>query len=296
MTRAGRRPNLFLVGSMKCGTTSLHTMLDAHPDIFMSRGLKEPAWFAGTNSAKSLDWYLDHFAEATNERYIGESSTDYTKAPRLGPVANRIKEFAPDARILFIMRDPVARAISHYWWEVEYSAEGRSFPEAMKASREIADVGNYAMQLRPYVETFGRERVHALTMEALTADPRRAMVAIFDFLGLAAVAGEALELVHDNRGKETVARVSGPFSRLKGTPIWAAAKAVMPKALRKQALSALARPAPRVIPDDEFEAGLDIIRPRMMKETEALSRLLGRDFPEWRQLYAGVAPAGAGQD
>ncbi len=292
MTDSERRPNLFLVGSMKCGTTSLHTMLDAHPDIFMSRGLKEPAWFAGTNSGKNLSWYLEHFSGASGERYIGESSTDYSKAPRLGPVAAKIREFSPDARILYIMRDPVARAVSHYWWEVEYSAEGRSFADAMKSSREIADVGNYAMQLAPFIETFGRGRVHALTMETLTADPKGAMAAIFDFLGLEGAGAAAPALVHGNRGKQTVARVSGPFSKLKGTPVWAAAKAVMPKALRKQALSALARPAPRIIADDDLAAGLAILRPRIVRETEALSRLLGRDFPEWRGLSEGAAPVG----
>lgn len=160
MTAVQRRPNLFLVGSMKCGTTSLHNMLAAHRSIFMCRNPKEPCWFVGVNSDRSLEWYMKQFEEATDELYVGESSTDYTKAPRLDGAAPMIREFSPDARILYIMRDPIARAISHYWWEVEYSAEGRSFPEALKASREIADVGNYAMQIAPYIETFGRDRVH----------------------------------------------------------------------------------------------------------------------------------------
>ena len=286
-----RRPNLFLVGSMKCGTTSLHNMLAAHPAIFMCQNPKEPAWFAGGNSGKNLGWYLERFAAATDERFVGESSTDYTKAPRLGVVAAKIQAFAPEARILYIIRDPVARAISHYWWEVEYSAEGRSFLDAMKASREIADVGNYAMQIEPYIAAFGRVRVHALTMEALAADPAREMRAIFEFLELQAV-GTALEsLAHDNRGKATVPRVSGPFSKLKGTPLWAAAKAVMPPALRKQAMATFARPVERTIPVQELAAAITLIRPRLLEETQALSRLLGRDFPEWRWLNEGVASA-----
>lgn len=284
-----RRPNLFLVGSMKCGTTSLHNMLAAHPSVFMCQNPKEPAWFAGGNSGEDLAWYLARFAGARDERYVGESSTDYTKAPRLGGVARKIKTFAPDARILYIMRDPIARAVSHYWWEVEFSAEGRSFLSAMKASREIADVGNYALQIEPYIAEFGRARVHVLTMEALTADPARAMRAIFDFLELDAVETAAGSLAHDNRGKATVPRVSGPFSKLKGTPLWAAAKAVMPPALRKRAIATLARPVDRAIPDEEFAAAVALIRSRLLKETEALSRLLGRDFPEWRWLNEGVA-------
>lgn len=285
-----RRPNLFLVGAMKCGTTSLHNMLAAHPSIFMCQDPKEPAWFAGGNSGKDLRWYLERFAQARDERFVGESSTDYTKATRLGGVAERIKAFAPDARILYIMRDPVARAVSHYWWEVEYSAEGRSFFDAMKASREIADVGNYALQLEPYIAAYGRDRIHVLTMESLTAAPQPSMLAIFDFLGLEPFAAAPAALAHDNRGHKTVPRVSGPFSKFKGTPVWAAAKAVMPPALRKQVMATLARPVERTIPPDELAAAVETIRPRMMKETEALSRLLGRSFPEWRWLYEGVAP------
>jgi hypothetical protein len=284
-----RRPNLFVVGSMKCGTTSLHNMLAGHPAIFMSNDPKEPMWFGGANSGKPLAWYLGRFAEAQGERYVGESSTDYTKSPRLGGVAAKIKEFAPDARILYIMRDPIERAISHYWWEVEFSAEGRSFFDAMKSSREIADVGNYAMQIAPYIAAFGRESVHCLTLEALTDDPAREMRAIFDFLDVESSPIAAEDLAHANRSKATVRRVSGPFSKLKGTPLWSAAKAVMPPSLRKQAIATLAKPVERKIPDDELSAAIALIRPRLLKETEALSSLLGRDFPEWAWLNGGLA-------
>ncbi len=281
MTGGQRRPNLFLVGAMKCGTTSLHNMLDAHPSIFMCQNPKEPAWFAGGNQSKDLSWYLERFADARDERYVGESSTDYSKAPRLGPVASRIKEFSPDARILYIMRDPVERAISHYWWEVEFSAEGRSFLEAVKASREIGDVGNYAMQIEPFLKVFGRDRVCTLTMEELTAAPVQTMGRLYDFLDIERVDATEGSLAHENRGKSQVPRVSGPFSRFKGTPLWAAAKAMIPPALRKRAIAALAKPVERSIAPAEMEAALAVLRPRVRKETEALSRLLGRDFPEW---------------
>lgn len=263
-------------------------MLAEHAAIFMCRNPKEPCWFVGVNSDRSLEWYMKQFEDATDEIYVGESSTDYTKAPRLGGAAAKIREFSPDARILYIMRDPIARAISHYWWEVEYSAEGRSFSEAVKASREIADVGNYAMQIAPYIKIFGRERIHVLTMEALTANPAEILGDVFEFLELDRNAAAGAALVHENRGKDTVRRVSGPFSRLKGTPLWSAAKAMMPRSIRRRAIDALAKPVDRVIPEDDFEKAIKLIRPRMLAETEALSSLLGRDFPEWRFLYDGV--------
>jgi hypothetical protein len=65
----------------------------------------------------------------------------------------------------------------------------------------------------------------------------------------------------------------------------------MPPALRKQAMAALARPVERAISDDELAAAVALIRPRLMRETQALSRILGRDFPEWRWLHDGAPPS-----
>lgn len=288
-----RRPNLFLVGSMKCGTTTLHNLLDQHPDIFMCQNPKEPAWFAGGNSGKSEDWYLQRFADAGAARYVGESSTDYTKAPRLDGVADRIRAYSPDARILYIMRDPVARAISHYWWEVEYSAEGRSLIEAVASSPEIADVGNYAMQLRSYVGAFGRERILTMTMEQLIADRNASMRSVFEFLGLDDAEVADTPERHDNKGKQEVPRVigSGAFSRLKGTPVWSAAKAIFPPNLRKKAMQAMSRPTPRIDDPETLDAAARAIRPRLIAETAELEALVGRRFPEWTWLHGGPPPA-----
>lgn len=291
---ARRRPNLFLVGAMKAGTNTLHRLLDAHPDIFMSKKPKEPSWFAGSNSGESEDWYLALFSEAGEARHIGEASTDYTRAPRLKGVPAGIKAYAPDARILYIMRDPLDRALSHYWWDVQYSAEGRSFKDAASRSREIQDVGHYAMQIGPYLETFGRARVHVLTLEALTADATETLASLWNFLDVAPadVTGGAAPPRH-NPGRAQVPRLpaAGVISHLKDTPVWNAAKALVPHRMRKRAIASLAKPVERVISTDEINEAAAALRPRLLEETRALSRLLGRDFPEWTWLNGGPAPS-----
>lgn len=290
-----RRPNLFLVGAMKAGTNTLHRLLDAHPDIFMSKKPKEPSWFAGSNSGKSEDWYLSLFAEAGAARYRGEASTDYTRAPRLKGVPEKIKTYSPDARILYLMRDPLERALSHYWWDVQYSAEGRSFKDAASRSREILDVGNYAMQIAPYLGAFGREHVHVLTLESLTADASGTLAGIWDFLGLprADVTGGAPPPRH-NPGRAEVPRLPGAgfISHFKDTPVWNAAKAIVPPQMRKRAIASLARPVKRAIAAGEIEEAAAALRPRLLEETRALSKLLDREFPEWVWLHGGPAPSG----
>lgn len=288
-----RRPNLFLVGAMKAGTNTLHRLLDAHPDIYMSKKPKEPSWFVGSNSAKSEDWYLGLFAEAGEARFVGEASTDYTRAPRLKGAPEKIRNYAPDARILYIMRDPLDRALSHYWWDVQFSAEGRSFKDAATRSREILAVGNYAMQIEPYLNTFGRDRVHVVTLENLSADAPATLKGVWDFLGLppADVTGGAAPPRY-NPGRVEVRRLPGAglLSHLKDTPVWRAAKALAPPQLRKSAIKTLGRPAERTLSPDDVAAAAAALRPRLIEETKVLSALLGRDFPEWAWLHGGPAP------
>ena len=289
-----RRPNLFLVGAMKAGTNTLHRLLDAHPDIFMSKKPKEPSWIVGSNSGRDEDWYLGLFADAGDARYLGEASTDYSRAPRLKGAPEKIRRYSPDARVLYLMRDPLDRALSHYWWDVQYSAEGRSFKDAASRSREILDVGHYAMQIAPYLETFGRNRVHVTTLESLIADAPATLKALWDFLELPAadVTGGAPPPRY-NPGRAEVPRLpaAGLISHLKDTPIWTAAKALVPPQMRKRAIASIARPVQRVIAPEEIEEAAAALRPRLLEETRALSRLLGRDFPEWTWLHGGPAPS-----
>ena len=170
-------PNLFLVGSMKCGTTSLHNYLGAHPQIFMTGDeWKEPAYFVERlNWSKGEEWYRGLFADAGDAVYRGESSTDYTKFPHYEGVAERIARFAPDARILYLLRDPVERSISHYWWEVQWSAEGRDMLTAVRSRNIIRDVSYYALQLRQFLPHFGRERILVLSTEELSRAPEETL-------------------------------------------------------------------------------------------------------------------------
>ncbi|MEQ1486826.1 hypothetical protein [Methyloglobulus sp.] len=97
-----RLPNLFLVGAMKSATTSLHNYLDLHPEIFMTKDLwKEPGYFVKEiNFGKGIDWYLDLFKDAKNEKFLGESSVGYTRSPNYPGAPERIHDFCPNAKII----------------------------------------------------------------------------------------------------------------------------------------------------------------------------------------------------
>ncbi len=272
---------------MKCGTTSLHNYLAEHPQIFMTKDpWKEPAYFVDRlNWSKGEDWYRSLFRDAGDAIYRGESSTDYTKFPHYRGVAERIARFCPQGRILYLMRDPIERAVSHYWWEVQWSAEGRKMPVAVRKLDIIRDVSYYAMQLRQFLSLFDRAQILALTTEELSAAPSKTIARIIDWLGLEGpFVPSRIDKRHNVSGP-TVQKVIGSevFSHLHGGLLWKTAKRVIPATVRKRAIRALSRRVPR--DDTHRSATIAYLRPIQREQTAELAELLGRTFPEWTTLY-----------
>lgn len=209
MPTEARRPNLFLVGAQKSGTTTLAVMLDNHPRVFMCSP-KEPGYLAfGERGYTGLDgygrvahasrWvvdseseYLALFREAPDRAdWLGDASTWYLSEPE---VAERIRSFNPRARIVTILREPAERAYSA-WCHARRDGEEpcEHFGEALarEAQRHNAshllryrEMGRYAGQLRRYFECFGRDRVLVLLYEDLRDRPDELWQRCCDFLGL----------------------------------------------------------------------------------------------------------------
>jgi hypothetical protein len=180
-----RWPNLFIIGAMKSGSTSLHRYLNRHPEIFLSDP-KEPGYFVPEMNyyPKDESWYLGLFGEAGDVRYIGESSTHYTKQRRFMNVPERIARHCPDARFVYIMRDPVERTISHYWHNVRWEGETQDIQKALLKNPDYLEFSDYALQLEPYIRCFGSDRICSLTFESLVADPEAVLGSILTWLDL----------------------------------------------------------------------------------------------------------------
>ena len=190
------REFLFVVGAAKAGTTSLHAYLDAHAGVHMSDP-KEPHFFARAINpsvrTKSWDTYAEAFRGATENAILGDASTSYLWDPA---GADLIHEALPDSRIVVLLRDPVARAISHYTMDVGNGRQRRSFDDALRADAAIReriwgvkshlyiDLGMYASQVRRYLDTFGRDRVLILESATLRKSRSAALTQIARFLGI----------------------------------------------------------------------------------------------------------------
>src|SRR3977135_2104853 len=110
--RHAELPNLIIIGGLKCGTTSIHHYLGLHPQIHMSKPKELNFFVEELNWDLGLDWYASRFDDRFKVR--GESSPHYTNLARLEGVPEGIREHCPDARLLYMVRDPIKRILSHW--------------------------------------------------------------------------------------------------------------------------------------------------------------------------------------
>jgi hypothetical protein len=292
------RPNLFLIGAMKSGTSYLSELLGAHPAIFMSAE-KEPTYFVDPSVLRqdwprmweqgywrSEDRYLSLFAAAGQAAVIGEGSTCYSKLPTYAHVAERILDFSPQARFIYIMRDPIERTISHYWHFVGSSRERRPMPVAIRSNPEYTDVSYYARQLGEYLQHVGRERIFVLTFEELLTNPAEQMSRIYAWLGVdSSFPLPDIPARHVTPAVVEQARGGLAFlNRFRRTPTYVKFGRYIPRAARKLGTQVAARRVSREeVSTLEAQAYL---RPLQLRQTEELASLLSRTFPEWQTLLA----------
>jgi hypothetical protein len=182
--RAGALPNLIVIGGLKCGTTSLHHYLNLHPEVAMSRPKELNFFVAELNWELGTDWYRSHFPESAPVR--GETSPHYTNLPRFEGVTERMREtLGDDARVVYMVRHPTERLLSHYLHSVGGGYERRELADAVADPRcAYVQRGLYAMQARPYLEAFGADRVLIVGREELGREREATMRRVFEFAGV----------------------------------------------------------------------------------------------------------------
>ncbi len=280
-------PTFLIIGAPKAGTTSLHFYLDQHPQIQMSQ-IKEPNFFAPPDDPAhekrrvgDLDRYERLFDPAFAVR--GEASTSYTDHPRRAGVPERIKQLLPDVKLLYLVRDPIERTMSHYRHLVAGEGERRPLAEIIgERPREDSPCvcpSLYALQLERYLQHFAPEQVHVIDQAELLADRRATLSEIFAFL-------EVDDSVDSSRFDEELLRTGERrayppgFARFVGLQ-------VVPRTqwLPAGARRALRRTMERALPPLETEALGQELRARLAElyagDVARLRALTGKRFATW---------------
>lgn len=189
-------PNVVVIGAMKCATSALHAYLDAHPDISMSatkelnffNGPEQPPhddpdiWWRSGQWHRGLEWYAAQFDPHTPVR--GESSPAYT-SPDFPEVPDRMANVIPEARLVYLVRDPVERAVSQWAHHRRDGAEHRPLDEAvLDPHSQYLARSRYAERLAPFLEHFDRGQVHVVVQERLLADRDRQIARVYEHVGV----------------------------------------------------------------------------------------------------------------
>jgi hypothetical protein len=177
-------PTFLVIGAMKAGTTSLYHYLKSHDQIFMPH-MKELEFFAlEANWFRGMSWYRRQFRGSGNAVARGEASPIYTQCPTHKGVPERIAAVLPDVRLVYVVRDPIARMRSHYQHLVMTGVE-KSPPEvALLQNPVYLDSSRYAMQLERYLDHFPREQILIVTSDDLKADRLATVQRVYRFLGV----------------------------------------------------------------------------------------------------------------
>ncbi len=178
-------PNLVVIGAPKSGTTSLHSYLALHPEVQMADE-KELRFFQDPDCLDKLAEYAQFFDGRFPVR--GETSPVYADAHLVSGVAVRMRAALPDARLIYLVRDPVERAISAFSQprgraELDLTAD-QAFADMDDPYNRFLTGSRYATQAEPFLRLFGRDALLVLEQRDLLERREQTMRRVFGFLGV----------------------------------------------------------------------------------------------------------------
>ncbi|MCM1984904.1 sulfotransferase family protein [Lyngbya confervoides] len=223
-----KKPDFFIAGAPKCGTTALYSYLEKHPEIYIpdtsstieaTYGGKKELHFFGRDlafSRPSLEEYLAYYASATQEKRLGESSVFYLYSKT---AAQEIKEFCPTARIIIMLRNPVDMIYSWYsqllFWgdedvfdlEVALAVEadrqrGQKLPSRHDHPIECffyREIAQFYDQVKRYLDIFGSEQVQIIIFDDFKKDTATVYRETLKFLDCDATFMPEFEVVNSNK-------------------------------------------------------------------------------------------------
>jgi hypothetical protein len=296
-------PNFLIIGAAKAGSTSLHYILDQHPEIYMCP-MKEPSFFWAYNRKIELigpgaevmkhryvDNLIDYrrlFDGVTYEKAIGESSVRYL-SDLDAPI--KIKEFIPDGKLIAILRQPAERAFSSF---IHYRRDGMEpcehFIDAIKQEKQglrdnwtfgrYLNEGFYFQALNRYLDYFDRSQLYITLMEDFQTDPKIILSNIFGFLAVDQKFSPDTSHRHNPSGI-----IRNPLLRflwINSNRLRSWIRPIFPERLSHRVFELLVRNVEKPAFDPGFRAELTNF---YRKDIEKLQELLQRDLSHWLQSY-----------
>lgn len=264
-------PTFVIVGAQKSGTTTLHDWIGQLPDAWMSD--PKELHFFDKHLDRGQAWYAAQFRPGPEHAAWGESTPIYLYKDR---ARDAMVSALPEARFVAILREPVARAYSHYWFARSKGRESigtfaeavAAEPDRLRASKDgqpaafsYLDRGRYLRQLTALAESVGRGRLLVLLTEDLSREPKVTLARVCSFLGLDATGVEAVQV--SSRNTFTARTVNS-------------ADGLRKERVMQQNLEMTGQGYPPLDPDLE-----QVLRAEFAEENRRLAAWLDRDLSGW---------------
>lgn len=234
MTASEKLPEFIIIGAMKSATSTLHNQLSAQPGIFMSTP-KEPNFFSDDKVySQGLSWYSGLFNDADAEDICGESSTHYTKLPDYPQTIQRLKAAIPQPKLIYVMRHPIDRLISHYMHQWSEGVISCDINQAIDRYPELIDYSCYGIQITPYLEAFGREAVLPLYFDDLKKRKDKVLNRVGVFIGLNKPLPWVDDFEQDNVSTQRIRRFYGYRLLIDSKPMAWIRKNLVPQTVRNR--------------------------------------------------------------
>ncbi len=179
MKNNNHKVNLFVIGVNKAGSSWLYYLLNKHPQIFMSE-IKELYYF-GNEYPENMDGYHQNFDFATDYNYYGEATPTYY---RNIDIANEIRRYNPKAKILIILRDPIKRTLSQFYFHKQLNIipENIDFEKALLKDRNLLIDSHYENYIPKWLKIFGPDNFKILSLEGFRNYPQNNWQNLLNFL------------------------------------------------------------------------------------------------------------------
>lgn len=276
---ASQLPSFFVVGPPRTGTTWIHHVLQKHATL--PAPTKETRFF-DCHFHRGLNWYWRHFPVAHPERPTGEIAPTYFAS---GEAREAIALTNPQAKLVFVFREPVQRVISLYRVKRAYGMVRWSFEEALERDPELLATGMYATHLQRWRATFPPEQMLVSFYEELRQSPQEYFDRLLTFLEIPRSPLSAAELARVHSSEKMTRPRSFLMTRTATTLAdWCKARNLdhLVASVRKSRLMKLCvgGGAPFTeIATSTLKMLNDLFRP----EIEGLQEMTGRDLSAWMQ-------------
>ena len=211
-----KKPNFFIIGAPKCGTTAMYEYLKAHPNIFLP---KKELHFFGLDlnlkfRIKTVKQYLALFAKA-KEKNIGDASVWYLYSKL---AAKEIKQFNPEVKIIIMIRNPIEMIYANYYQFLYNGNENlNSFREALaaekirKKGRKIPptahfvsglfylETAKYSEQIKRYAKIFSKKNIHIIIYDDFKKNPKKEYIKTLDFLRVSTLFLPDIKVINANK-------------------------------------------------------------------------------------------------